>query len=151
MKKMVCFLLFVLACVPQELTQLASEHGGSIAFYKQAQDNLKVIYSQCNYEIECFNREGLSHIQKDFCPNYALYKFVSKTECLRGGPAVISSISGQPFFIRNTGQDASNDRGEILNTIEQRETEKRKKDDLIRSAGKISELDRQRLDAERSL
>ena len=93
--------------------KLASEYTGSIIFYEQAQEHLRIIYSNCNREIECFEREGLAHIKKEFCPNYEAYKFVTEAECIAGGKGALDFVSGKKTLaipVRNTNQDAHNDR-----------------------------------------
>ena len=148
MRKYLLFILFAfLSCSPTELTKLASETEGSRAFYQTAREHLEIIYDQCDREIECFDSESLSHLQKEFCPNYQAYQFTSQSQCLLGGQDVMDLVADR--------YRRANERGEILDTINDREREKREKDDQIdlieeqaELGGKIRRAEWQRQEAE---
>ena len=104
-------LLILGACVSDELLKLASEYTGSIVFYEQAQKNLRLVYSRCEYKKECFQKEGMEHIKADFCPKFAEYKFVSETECHRAGQGIMDLVSGKTHIavpVNNPTQNAHN-------------------------------------------
>ena len=106
-------LLILGACVPDEILKLASEYTGSVYFYEQAQKNLRLVYSQCEYKTECFQEDGMKHIKEDFCPRFKEYKFVSETECHRAGQGVLDLVSGKTHIavpVNNPTQNAHNDR-----------------------------------------
>ena len=105
-------LLILGACVPDEILKLASEYTGSVYFYEQAQKNLRLVYSQCEYKTECFQEDGMKHIKEDFCPRFKEYKFVSETECHRAGQGVLDLVSGKTHIavpVNNPNQNAHNE------------------------------------------
>ena len=106
-------LLILGACVSDKLLKLASEYTGSIYFYEQAQKNLRLVYSQCEYKKECFQERGMEHIKEGFCPRFSEYKFVSETECHRAGQGIMDLVSGKTHVavpVNNPTQNAHNDR-----------------------------------------
>ena len=105
-------LLILGACVSDKLLKLASEYTGSIYFYEQAQKNLRTVYSNCKYETECFQEDGMKHIKEDFCPKFAEYKFVSETERHRAGQGILDLVSGETHLavpVNNPTQNAHNE------------------------------------------
>ena len=106
-------LLTFVSCLSQDLINLASQYTGSITFFESAQRDLRLVNSQCNYETECFEREGLAHIERQFCPQYEDHNFVSETKCMKAGQGVIDLMTGKKSLavpIRNPTQDSHNDR-----------------------------------------
>lgn len=92
---------------------LSKEYAASIVFFDQAQKSLRKIYSDCEYDKDCFNENSETHIKNDFCPKYKEYNFVSESECNRAGQGVRDLVSGENELavpIRNTAQDSHNNR-----------------------------------------
>ena len=106
-------LIFLSGCLSGELLSLSKEYAASIIFFDQAQKNLRKIYSDCEYDKDCFQKNSETHIKNDFCPKYKEYNFVSESECNRAGKGVRDLVSGEKEIsvpIRNTAQEAHNDR-----------------------------------------
>ena len=116
MKKVVfnlSLLFFISGCLSGDLLSLSKEYAASIVFFDQAQKSLRKIYSDCEYDKDCFNENSETHIKNDFCPKYKEYNFVSESECNRAGQSVIDLVSGENELavpIRNTAQDAHNNK-----------------------------------------
>ena len=97
-KKALFLLVFALvSCLSQDLIQLASEYSGNITFFEQTERDLRLGYAQCNYETECFEREGLKYIKEKHCYQFQNYDFVSEVECIQAGQGVINLILSEKF------------------------------------------------------
>ena len=112
-KALSLFILFLAGCLSPELMKLASEYQASVTFFDHAQKNLREIYSLCDYKEDCFKERATEQINQVLCPKYQEYNFVSEKECQRAGQGVIDLVLGKTELavpIRNTAQDAHNDR-----------------------------------------
>ena len=113
MALVLAFSVFLSGCLSSDLIQLAREYSASVVFFDHAQKNLRKIFSDCEYDQDCFQGKAKIHIEDDLCPKYEDYKFVSEKECKRAGEEVIALVLGNKELavpIRNTKQDAHNDR-----------------------------------------
>ena len=107
------FLIILSGCVSAELMKLASKYGVSVTFFDHAQQNLREIYSLCDYKEDCFREKATEQINEVLCLKYQEYNFVSEKECQRAGQSMIDLTLGKTELaipIRNTTQDAHNDR-----------------------------------------
>ena len=86
---------FLFGCnLSSDLMKLASQYTASPTFFEQAQLNLRIIWSDCDFKKECFKKRALDHLQNDLCPFYQDYNFVSEKECNRAGSGVMDLILG---------------------------------------------------------
>ena len=93
--------------------KLASQYTASITYFEQAQKDLRKVFSDCNFERDCFEDKASDHIRDNLCIDYQQYQFVSDKECNRAGQGVMDLILGDVEIavpIRNTAQNKHNDR-----------------------------------------
>ena len=129
--------LFASCNLPDEIIQMASRYSGSLAFFENAQTNFRKINSDCEYKADCFQRNSEKHLKEELCPNYERFNFVSESECNRAGKEVINLVSGKTELavpVRNTAQDAHNNRMYELEKERLSQSERQRQDELQRQA-----------------
>ena len=129
--------------------QLASQYTASITYFNKAQKDLRSIYSDCDYERDCFKDKALKHIG-DLCYNYESYNFVSEKECNQAGQNVMDLVLGDKKLavpVKNTAQDKHNDRMLELEKerleIEKEKLEEEKRQATLAEQARQAELARQ--------
>lgn len=89
--KLSLIVLFLLSCSPQ-LFNLASEYQGNVICLDSLQKNLRLLYSDCDYDVDCFKDESDDYIEDIICTDYKLCGFISVKECKKSSFQVVDAM-----------------------------------------------------------